>query len=91
MVYGGPDCAVGEKFDLIGRQLPLECLDLVDQGLPLGLPALLGHVLERPIVDVDLLQQSDVLLHQGHDPEGEKHDHADALLGHPLPEQRPLS
>ena len=60
----------------------------------MGLPALLCHVLERPIVDVDLLQQPDVLLHQWHDAEGEKHDHADALLGQSLPgrgEQRSFS
>jgi hypothetical protein len=65
--------------------LLLKGLNLVDQGLPLALSTLLSHILEGPIIDVDLLKNSNVLLHQRHDSYREKHDRAYALLGKPLP------
>ena len=59
----------------------LKGLNLVDQGLTLALATLLSHILEGPIIDVDLLKNSNVLLHQRHDSYSEKHDNAYALLG----------
>jgi len=84
----GPQVGGPKEVMLEGGQLGLECKDFVLEGFSCEVSAQIGHILECPIVDIDLFEDFDVGLNLGHDPDreyiGQVHYHVKLFTIHKL-------